>query len=43
MTTNTGVQDVIHWPEGNAAAHFAAMDAPGLPAREIRTFFGKVR
>ena len=33
------VHNVVHWPEFERGGHYTALQAPGLLAADIRTFF----
>jgi pimeloyl-ACP methyl ester carboxylesterase len=37
------LNNVVHWSEFDRGGHFAALEAPGLLAGDIRAFFGAVR
>ena len=36
-------KQLIHWTEMQRGGHFAALETPKLLAKDVRTFFSKVR
>jgi hypothetical protein len=35
--------NIVHWSEFDTGGHFAAIDAPELPVKDVRTFFRGLR